>query len=1408
MHSGRPSVIQEDLGSDPGQAILSSVSHGFPKSLQANGGMVPYHRLEADSFTAIASLRQFGPPFMTSLSTRHLGLAHLAKGCSREVSMEHRRNVRTGEGEIPEKTRRAAALSGTIPTYENPGLQRESNPVRLDGRGDRISLERVAAASLTPVMHEEDDLARVIISTGQDPRHHSLCYMLQAAPQETSGLSRRPGSVFALVTNPKTASSTGWIFIIPLRASEASSISCIGCSRREQIVGSRTVETCSSKKNLLWSSVPVIIVSSLVRNFVFVSVFVCAVLVRHCTWPPVAAWSVSEPENCPGICSSVLRPSGDDVHATGKFTGARCLGKASVPEKLRFTMAAACAQASPCCGTPAERTTSLQHRRHESGGPCANRSSVPEPSRHLRKRTSRVLMLVSAAPYPDTNIVDVQSEARHSSGKDKATPLPTFRCTNGVTEGLCIWLTGFLGVLSFIPRPCALLLVYLKATGAWKQIDGRVAVTRKRTSAVALNAQVRPTPENGGLKTSRGARKLELAITTRWSRCHLPYTMRIPHEWPPLSLLRPFLGDPVVQLRAVLPPPSSSTPSSSTVRHDEGPPDIISYSHLTITRDSEISRIHLGNKLDSTINCALEPRLVVRWLIPQFHSFIADQVERYTILVLLQTTLTGHCRRSSFQLYHTPGFSVRPLLQTLTTGAHLGLYSSVSLAQKALRTTNHAEWDVEVTIRTFKQRLFQDVHSFQGNERQSPGLMPLKRCVSRARGAEKGKRCGAAASKLMHILRALPFLCDQLCIASRAMVSRSPIAQSASRILHCLILAVADFPSAAHFFSRLFFYRSELSHSATQPLSHSATQPLIHSSTPTQLTARSPAAIFIASAVTISKVQRALSRAERTSVIQSILQINAEMNTTRVNRMSSKICYSVGTLSVTDMLPPSLALLPLSYNYSLSSSSLARVAASDTSGTPLRVGVRPLSHVRSAIVLCNKQYGELVKIRNHEAGCCEHHQAKGCQAKLAAGRKLTMATVVVATARVRYPKQGWAVPRRRRAAREIFAARTARLAVRVRRQEIAAAETSQPAVVSALSLPGRPVRCIRDSNPEPLLLEAVNVYWVIHSGVWGRHVCASRQMPGGESGFRKATRRLLQWNTKRFLQGLVKMGRGNADSSYTIPENLQQRIAPSIKTRCLGPNTEAFQSAALTPPTHVQSDEANANVNLTKGRRIHNVPTRDLPFLPPLRSGAAPYAPRFTLIGSQYLYVKSSPNLSTPHNPGGMPSPLLSFQDSVGNSELSSASRQEFWCIEPVDHSQVQTYLRTHGLTYVDFVAPCPGNAALSIILLCSGGASIEDRQSGWGFRPAEIDPASDISVRYAGTSMYWGGLRRRWVKRNFDREGEGGRTLEVTAYALEAGRPWQSRRLVGCSSVTIKNDGSRQPQRALITPASLSWQV
>ncbi|KAJ8876721.1 hypothetical protein PR048_021168 [Dryococelus australis] len=41
-----------------------------------------------------------------------------------EASMEQRRNERRGKREIPEKTRRPAASSGTIPTCKNPGVAR------------------------------------------------------------------------------------------------------------------------------------------------------------------------------------------------------------------------------------------------------------------------------------------------------------------------------------------------------------------------------------------------------------------------------------------------------------------------------------------------------------------------------------------------------------------------------------------------------------------------------------------------------------------------------------------------------------------------------------------------------------------------------------------------------------------------------------------------------------------------------------------------------------------------------------------------------------------------------------------------------------------------------------------------------------------------------------------------------------------------------------------------------------------------------------------------------------------------------------------------------------------------------------------------------------------------------------
>ncbi|KAJ8894349.1 hypothetical protein PR048_006977 [Dryococelus australis] len=90
----------------------------------------------------------------------------------------------------------------------------------------------------------------------------------------------------------------------------------------------------------------------------------------------------------------------------------------------------------------------------------------------------------------------------------------------------------------------------------------------------------------------------------------------------------------------------------------------------------------------------------------------------------------------------------------------------------------------------------------------------------------------------------------------------------------------------------------------------------------TQLPASRPVAILIPFNLTIWKVQRTPSRAERTRpVIQKILRINAEINTARVSRIRRNIDYRVGSFFVTDMRSPAYhsehytdVPPPLSYN--------------------------------------------------------------------------------------------------------------------------------------------------------------------------------------------------------------------------------------------------------------------------------------------------------------------------------------------------------------------------------------------------------------------------------------------------------------------------------------------------------------
>ncbi|KAJ8894228.1 hypothetical protein PR048_006840 [Dryococelus australis] len=110
------------------------------------------------------------------------------------------------------------------------------------------------------------------------------------------------------------------------------------------------------------------------------------------------------------------------------------------------------------------------------------------------------------------------------------------------------------------------------------------------------------------------------------------------------------------------------------------------------------------------------------------------------------------------------------------------------------------------------------------------------------------------------------------------------------------------------------------------------TQQLIHSSTPRL----GGLFHFILFALTIWKVRHTPRHAERTrSVIQSILQISAEINLTRVSSVYRRIDYRAGSLSVADTRPlacrspfhskQSFGMLPpLSYNCCLHFHSLAR----------------------------------------------------------------------------------------------------------------------------------------------------------------------------------------------------------------------------------------------------------------------------------------------------------------------------------------------------------------------------------------------------------------------------------------------------------------------------------------------------
>ncbi|KAJ8878407.1 hypothetical protein PR048_018985 [Dryococelus australis] len=96
---------------EPG-SIPSEVLPGFP-----HVGIVPDVPLVGEFSRGFLG---FPRPFIPALLRAHIASPSSALKISLEVSAEQRRNARAGGRDIPEKTRRPAVSSGTIPTCENP----------------------------------------------------------------------------------------------------------------------------------------------------------------------------------------------------------------------------------------------------------------------------------------------------------------------------------------------------------------------------------------------------------------------------------------------------------------------------------------------------------------------------------------------------------------------------------------------------------------------------------------------------------------------------------------------------------------------------------------------------------------------------------------------------------------------------------------------------------------------------------------------------------------------------------------------------------------------------------------------------------------------------------------------------------------------------------------------------------------------------------------------------------------------------------------------------------------------------------------------------------------------------------------------------------------------------------------
>ncbi|KAJ8870383.1 hypothetical protein PR048_029404 [Dryococelus australis] len=194
------------------------------------------------------------------------------------------------------------------------------------------------------------------------------------------------------------------------------------------------------------------------------------------------------------------------------------------------------------------------------------------------------------------------------------------------------------------------------------------------------------------------------------------------------------------------------------------------------------------------------------------------------------------------------------------------------------------------------------------------------------------------------------------------------------------------------------------------------------------------------------------------------------------------------------------------------------------------------------------------------------------------------------------------------------------------------------------------------------VVKAAAPHWDVAGGMWtsllrsghsgllmGRSSEATRRVR--RSAFQIAlTRERMSDETYRVCLGLVrataeckggKNGRAPRNPPPPTCERRRQPRVPRAETRVTplgikGPRWHRGQTTRP-PPRRIGFDSRRGNFQIfTRGNRAGRCLwsagfLEDLPcFPPPLHSGAVPYSPSFTLIGSQDLVVKTHPNLFTP----------------------------------------------------------------------------------------------------------------------------------------------------------------------------------